>query len=229
MDKIATLPPIRTAADQIAPASPRRNWNKILVVGGLSAGALVVMAAVLIMLTAPPGEALTLLAFGGIFLFVLASSFAPIAGVVVVVGLLARHGVQAQMQLWTQFATQVGGEAVIRPIPFFSYPHVRAVLFSHGKTPSVLDVETVGSGKHQRHFTRLTLDLGRPTAFTCQIVPQHGLSFVTRWFGGQDVRLGWDDFDNRYVVKTNDELRAPDILDHSIQLALLDLRNLASL
>jgi hypothetical protein len=224
MDKSAALPPIRTAADQIGPASPGRQWIQIIAIGGLLALALIVTAGVAIALIAPPREALAILAVGGMILAFLIASMLPVAGVIAMVGLLARQASQAQVQLWTQFAQRVGGEVVIRPVPLFGYPMAHAVLFSFSKTPCVLDIETVGSGKHKRHFTRLTFDLGRPTAFTCQIVPQHGLSFVAQWFGGQDVRLGWDDFDHRYIVKTNDELRAPDILDHEIRLALLDLR-----
>ena len=226
MDQPFALPPVRSAYDQPHPPKSGGWTRTLLIVAGVLLG-LSLALLVFVGLNAPPGKAAASVAAAAMMLVFMASTFAPFAGVLALVIFLARHAAQQRLAMWTPFARQVGGEVVVRPAPLFGYPEAKAILFTHGKIPCVLDIETVGSGKHQRHYTRLTFDLERQTAFGCQIVPQHALSFVTRWFGGQDVRLGWDEFDERFIVKTSDELRAPDVLDRTIQTALLDLRKLA--
>jgi hypothetical protein len=225
MDDRFSLPPVRDPSAK--PAARSTAWQWWLIAGGAFVVTLVVVPIGVTIATAPPDQVVPRLAVGGFVLFMIASTFLPIVGVVALVFFLQRHVHQHRLAQWTEFAQRVGGEVVVRPVPIFGYAAPQAVLFAHGKTPCVLDIETVGSGKHQRHFTRLTYDLGRPTQFYCQLAPQYALSFVRQWFGGQDAQLGWPEFDERYIVKTNDELRAPEILDRTVQQSLLDLRKLA--
>ncbi len=225
MDDRFSLPPVRDPTAK--PSPPSSPWKWWLIAAFAFTATIVAVPIGVTIATAPPDQIVPRLAVGGFLLFIIASTFMPIVGVVAIVFFLQKHVHQNRLAQWSEFARRVGGEVVVRPVPIFGYSAPQAVLFSHGKTPCVLDIETVGSGKHKRHFTRLTYDLGRPTQFYCQLAPQYALSFVRQWFGGQDVQLGWPEFDERYIVKTNDDLRAPEIIDRNVQAALLDLRKLA--
>ena len=164
--------------------------------------------------------------FAALFMTVMfAMMLAPVAGILLVVTLLGRDAQRRQFAAFTDLAARVRGEVVQRKAALWGYPIARAVVFQYGQVPCVLDVEVVGSGKHRRYFTRLTFDLERFVTFQCRITPEHALSALGSLLGEQDVRLGWEEFDQSFVVKANDELRAPDILHRPVQQALLQLRS----
>lgn len=53
---------------------------------------------------------------------------------------------------------------------------------------------------------------------------QHALHRFLKWFGAQDVTLGWPEFDEAFVVKARDEARARQLLTPAACQALLDAR-----
>ena len=148
----------------------------------------------------------------------------PAAVIALMIGAAVSRGPNSLIAGFTAFAQRVDGELITDKLPFFNFIMPKAVAFSHGQTPCVLDIETIRSGKHSLTFMRLTFELPQPASLSCHIVPQGMLSFVSSWLGAQDVRLGWDVFDDQFVVKTSDEQRAPEIIDRPVQEALLELK-----
>jgi hypothetical protein len=83
---------------------------------------------------------------------------------------------------------------------------------------------TRGSGKHQTTYTCFTLGIEYPRGKTLQVYKEGFFSKVGKAFGGQDIEMGHDDFDNNYIIKSNDELFAKRVLNARIR--QLFLRNL---
>jgi hypothetical protein len=77
------------------------------------------------------------------------------------------------------------------------------------------------------YFTRLTFDLPQPTAFLCRVYPQGSWTSLGKLLGGQDVSLGGGPFDDQFVVKTNDEAQAREVLTSEVQESLLELKQWA--
>jgi hypothetical protein len=162
--------------------------------------------------------------------------FALVPIVFVAVGVLlvisARRNRRRVQEEYQTFAKRVGGSLRMENDPLgFSQP--REVRFKHGKTSCSLwvDVELVGGGGGEhpgRAFhMRMSFDLDRATTFVCHITPQWLPKILAGVLRTSDVRLGWDEFDRRFVVTTNDELRSPDILHRPVQEQLFALSQVA--
>ena len=157
----------------------------------------------------------------------------------VVVGLIAvllLSAARLQKQVhaaYDAFAKRVGGKIVDRDQLLGSIQPLE-IRFQHGKSPCSLwiDVEYTnnapGDNPSVKYFTRMTFDLGRESAFTCRIEPQWLPRILAGVLRTSDVRLGWDEFDRRFIVQTSDELRAPDIVDRPVQEQLLAISQAAA-
>lgn len=174
------------------------------------------------------GDPVAVVIFTLFFLFMSAFFAVPVMMIVLIAGFLCQRGPTSQIAGYTAFASRVNGELITYKLPFFNTLMPRAVVFTHRDVPCVMDMESVRSGKQNRTFTRLTFEWPRREAFACQVVPQGMLSFVTNWFGSQDVRLGWEPFDDAFIVKTDDEAAVPSVLTRPVLELLLQLREFAS-
>jgi hypothetical protein len=127
------------------------------------------------------------------------------------------------MRTFGPLAERVAGKIDLQRVPLLGYSRPRGVLFEQGTTPCVLDIEAAKSGKRRIYFTRLTFDLGRAPQFQCTVSPANAFAAVGKFLGGQDVTLGWDEFDAQFVVTANDMLQAHEVLNRAIQEQLLTL------
>jgi hypothetical protein len=156
--------------------------------------------------------------------------------VVALIAVLVMSAARLRRQVhaaYDAFAKRVGGRIVNRE-QLLAVVQPLEIRFQHGKSPCSLwiDVEYTGE-RHSDHpgmtyFTRMTFDLGRETPFTCRIEPQWMPRILAGVLRTSDVRLGWDEFDRRFVVRTSDELRAPDILHRPVQEQLLAISQAAA-
>lgn len=86
-----------------------------------------------------------------------------------------------------------------------------------------VELETISSpsgGEEGWGFGRTTLraELPSQSTFRFAIVPEDVLNKIGKLFGGQDVELGYPEFDKKVLVKTNDEQKLKSILaDASIR------------
>jgi hypothetical protein len=133
---------------------------------------------------------------------------------------------------YVAFAKQVGGQLVAdKNIAGFLQP--REVHFFHGKTQCLLAIDIeLGGTSHNEHpgrtyFLRMSFDLGRETPFRCNLQPQWLPKLLSGVVRVSDAHLGWDEFDRRFIVQTNDELRAPDILHRPVQVQLMQISQAA--
>lgn len=105
-----------------------------------------------------------------------------------------------------------------------------SVTFSHQGTNVRLDTEFRGSffvmssALIKPLYERLTFDLPQPAPFRCSIYPQGSLTPLGTLLGAQDVQVGWDLFDDQFVVKANDETTARSLLTGEVPHELLQLK-----
>ena len=105
----------------------------------------------------------------------------------------------------------------------------KAVLFRHRDAPAVLDLPWQGEGSSKRAFVRLTFELPSERALRCDIRPVGLFGFLSFFVGGEDIRLGWEVFDDHFVVKTNAPAEAAIIFAPRVQEQLLELQEFADL
>jgi hypothetical protein len=222
------IAPSPQTADRDAPPALAPLWKRMLIAGLVAWLFPVVFFNVVFALFLLPRMEIddsfvyVFVAIGSVFLGFFFS--VPVMAFVYFASKFGRQGARSLESGYREFAARLGGELVTRKVPLFGFSIPHAVLFKHGDTPTVLDLDTVGSGKSQTTYTRITFELPRETIVSCQVLPQGMLSSVGALLGAQDVRLGWDAFDDQFVIKTSDEHRAGQLLDREVQQDLLRLK-----
>jgi len=151
-----------------------------------------------------------------------------VAGGVVMVGLIlfavmkySARARERRRQALELVASQVGGQVKIPgrwAEPLLTWE-------SHG-LPAALMFYSTG-GQHPVYYTRLLYTLQEPPAFRLKIYPEGVLQKLGKKLGGQDVASGDPRFDETFMVKSSDEMRAQMVIgDTSVREALLGLREL---
>ena len=71
----------------------------------------------------------------------------------------------------------------------------------------MLDTYTVSTGKNRVTYTRMRTPYLTPDGFRFTVYREGIFSEIGKWFGMQDVTVGYEDFDRDFVIKGNDEAR----------------------
>lgn len=103
-------------------------------------------------------------------------------------------------EIWRQFAAETGASFV--PGGFWKGDKIEA---THGPWTVVLDTFAVSTGKATVVYTRMRAPYVSPDGFHFTVYRQGIFSEVGKWFGMQDVTVGFEDFDRDFVIKGNDE------------------------
>jgi hypothetical protein len=105
-------------------------------------------------------------------------------------------------EIWRQFAIEIG--ATIVPGGFWKGDRIEA---THGSWTVVLDTYTVSAGKTTIIYTRMRAPYVTSDGFHFKIYREGIFSEIGKWFGMQDVTVGYEDFDRDFIIKGNDEGR----------------------
>jgi hypothetical protein len=124
-------------------------------------------------------------------------------------------------QIWKQFAIDHGG--VYTPVPddqvVLEYKCYRVTLNAYTY------YQSVGSSVSESDFTIAMVEFVSNDDYQLQLSAQGFLDRVAKLFGAQDIKIGDERFDKRFVVKSNDELKTMLFLSNAyLVLTLLDLR-----
>jgi hypothetical protein len=103
-------------------------------------------------------------------------------------------------EIWRQFAVEIGASIV--PGGFWEGDKIEA---THGPWSVVLDTYTVSTGKAVITYTRMRALFVTPDGFHFTVYRWGFFSEVGKWFGMQDVTVGYENFDRDFVIKGNDE------------------------
>jgi hypothetical protein len=103
-------------------------------------------------------------------------------------------------EIWRQFAAQTGSHYV--PGGFWKGDKIEA---THDSWTVVLDTFTVSTGKTSVTYTRMRAPYAVADGFHFTVYRQGFFSEIGKWFGMQDVTVGYEDFDRDFIIKGNDE------------------------
>ncbi len=105
------------------------------------------------------------------------------------------------------------------------YPSVNG---SYCDLPLNCYMYTKGSGKNQTSYTSFSFVLDKNNGKNLRLYKEGFLSKIGKAFGGQDIQVGHDAFDDNYMIKSNDDYFAKKVLNSRIrQLFLRKLPQLA--
>jgi hypothetical protein len=87
------------------------------------------------------------------------------------------------------------------------------VQVTHGEWTITLDTYTVSNGKSTVVFTRMRAPYVNPDHFRFTIFRRGVFTDIAKWFGMQDVVVGYIDFDRDFVIKGTDEQKLRALFD----------------
>jgi hypothetical protein len=122
------------------------------------------------------------------------------------------------MEHWTSFARHLNMDLII-PEGKWSwlmgkYPSVNG---SYRDMQFTCFMYTRGSGKNQTTYTTFSFTIDHNNGKTLRLYKEGFFSKIGKAFGGQDIQIGHDAFDDNYMIKSNDEFFAKKILNSRIR------------
>ena len=106
-------------------------------------------------------------------------------------------------EVWQQLAADLKNTDML---------HYKALIEQGGKKV-VLDIDIDLGGGFESGYATTTLLAPVPTAagFKFVIYQQHFVDELGKFFGMQDIVIGYPEFDEKFIIKTNDEARVKNI------------------
>jgi len=134
---------------------------------------------------------------------VLIAMFLPfliVIGVLIIFGVIAYLRRQARQQAWSELAGRTG--LTFEPGGIFSPMVVTGTYRGHNLT---LDTFTRSSGKSSTTYTRIRLTVENPSALSLAIYDENVFSKIGKALGMQDVQVGDEDLDRRFIIRGQPE------------------------
>jgi hypothetical protein len=89
-----------------------------------------------------------------------------------------------------------------------------------------LDVDLGGGFESGYAFTTLQAPFSDPNGFRFALYPQDFLAGIGKLFGMQDVKVGFPDFDRKFIIKSNQSLKVKQLLaDNAIREKLQQMQH----
>jgi hypothetical protein len=109
-------------------------------------------------------------------------------------------------EVWRRLSQEIGAEFV--PGGFWKGTRVQAHV---GPWTITLDTHTVSSGESSETYTRMRAPYVNPDGFRFTIYRKGFLSDLGKLLGMQDIEVGDPEFDEAFIIKSNDELKIQDL------------------
>lgn len=87
------------------------------------------------------------------------------------------------------------------------------MIISHNHYEIVFDYHVVNRGNSSATYTRVRSVFKNNKDYTLKVAKQGFIAKIGKAFGGQDIEIGDEIFDEEYVVKSNDELLTTKLLN----------------
>jgi len=107
----------------------------------------------------------------------------------------------SKKEIWNQLATEIEGKFTAGTWG----GRTDRVEATHDLWTVTLDTFAVHTGKATIIFTRLRAPFVNPSGFRFKVERRNVFSDVAKWFGAQDVTVGYEPFDHDFVIKGTDE------------------------
>ena len=122
-------------------------------------------------------------------------------GVFALVFAVAYFGRRAQQTAWSDLAARTG--LTFEPGGFFGpVPRVTGAYRGH---PLTLDTFTRGSGKNRTTYTRIVLFVNNAANVYLALYQESVFSKIGKFFGMQDIQIGDEEIDRRFIIKSKPE------------------------
>lgn len=106
----------------------------------------------------------------------------------------------SRKEIWQQFCAQTGSSYVEG-----GFARSDKIEATHGPWTVTLDTYVVSTGKSAVTFTRMRAPYVNPDGFRFAVYQSGIFTEIAKWFGMQDVEVGYPEFDGSFVIKGNDE------------------------
>ncbi|WP_024832014.1 hypothetical protein [Ruminiclostridium josui] len=116
----------------------------------------------------------------------------------------------SKKEIWKSLSDQIGSEFVEGG--FFSTDKVVAQVKDWTVT---LDTYTVSTGKSSTTYTRMRAPYVNKDGFRFKIYRKGIFSEIGKFLGGQDVEVGFPEFDEDFIIKGNDEQKLRTLFSNS--------------
>ncbi|EGD46949.1 hypothetical protein Cpap_1144 [Ruminiclostridium papyrosolvens DSM 2782] len=125
----------------------------------------------------------------------------------------------SKKEIWKSLSEQIGSQFIEGG--FFSADKVVA----HVKDWTVtLDTHTVSTGKSSTTYTRMRAPYVNKDGFSFKIYRKGIFSGIGKALGGQDVEVGFPEFDEDFIIKGNDEQKLRTLFANSKIRQLIELQ-----
>lgn len=115
-------------------------------------------------------------------------------------GVLRKWFGPSRKEIWQQFCNQTGSSFIDGG--FWKSDKVDA---THNQWTVTLDLYVVSTGKSTITYTRMRAPYVNPDGFRFNIYRKGIFTEIGKWFGMQDVTVGYESFDRDFVIQGNDE------------------------
>lgn len=104
----------------------------------------------------------------------------------------------SQGEIWSQIAAEIGGEHIDNG--FWKHDQLR---YRHREWEMLLDSHTVYGGQYSPSFTRLRAPFINKDGLYFRIYRESAFHGIAKYFGMQDIQIGDDYFDTKFIIKGN--------------------------
>jgi hypothetical protein len=113
-------------------------------------------------------------------------------------------------EVWKKLSGEIGANYVAGG--FWKGDRVQA---SHGEWTITLDTYTVSTGKTVIIFTRMRAPYVNPDRFRFTIYRRNFFSDIAKFFGMQDIEVGYRDLDRDFIIKGTDAAKVRSLFDNA--------------
>lgn len=141
--------------------------------------------------------------------------------VLIAMAMFRQKRMRGRETLLRQVEDRLGGKLV--PGSFFKQPRLA---FEHRGHPASLEFYSTG-GRNPTYYTQLLFNFSSNPPFEFRIYPEHLLSKLGKLLGGQDIQIGDEIFDARFMIKGSSPERVKALLaKQRVREAIFELRSL---
>jgi len=107
----------------------------------------------------------------------------------------------SRKEVWKQLSKEMNANYIEGS--FFKGPRIE---YKHNNWTIYLDTYTVSTGKSSITYTRMRAPFINQNKFLFKVYRKGVFSNIGKALGMQDIEIGYDYFDNGYIIKGNDEI-----------------------
>lgn len=107
----------------------------------------------------------------------------------------------SRKEVWKQLSDEINANYIEGSL--FKGPRIE---YKHNNWTIYLDTYTVSTGKSSITYTRMRVPFINQKKFLFKVYRKGVFSNIGKAFGMQDIEIGYDYFDNDYIIKGDDEV-----------------------